>query len=190
MAKPSKEMTPKRRKYPRCPVCGGESAKIVYGLIPPPSPEEEADMVLGGCQPDPARWECKECENSWPNEPDAIKGFDGMRRAIGQLELTDVQARQWLSQIDHVTCDKAIRNGAWETHGGVARPKSILWLDCWARTGMNSDKAKYAAIDAFEAIFGINHRDFSSLLEHEFSRKNRYCDDDSAVLAELKRRLS
>jgi hypothetical protein len=57
-----------RRKYPRCPVCGGESAKIVYGLIPAPSPEEEADLVLGGCQPGPWNWECKECEHRWPNE--------------------------------------------------------------------------------------------------------------------------
>lgn len=47
---PGNENRSRRRKYPRCPLCGGVSARIVYGLIPPPSPEEEADMVPGGCQ--------------------------------------------------------------------------------------------------------------------------------------------
>jgi hypothetical protein len=53
-----------RRKNPLCPICGGNSARILYG----PPPFEEGEYVLGGCEPGPWKWECKECDHRWPKD--------------------------------------------------------------------------------------------------------------------------
>jgi hypothetical protein len=51
-----------------CPRCGsGETAKIIYGY---PSFElfqrqERGEMVLGGCEPQPETWSCRNCSLLW-----------------------------------------------------------------------------------------------------------------------------
>lgn len=79
----------------------------------------------------------------------------------------------------------AIRNGHWVADGGIAWPKSILWLDCWARTGQNSEKAKIAAKAAFEEIFKIDHLDFSKKVPHHYSRENQSSFDHDRILKDL-----
>ena len=109
--------------------------------------------------------------------------------AIGRLVVSEEDARRWLAHIGHNTCRKAIGNGAWEVSDGVVRPKSLLWLDCWARTGQSSQKAKIAAMEAFEAIFGLDHVDFSRRIPHAFSRQFRSSVDDDYIIVELRRWL-
>lgn len=54
---------------PRCPDCGGDLVRIVYGL---PGPElmervRQREIVLGGCvvSEDSPRWACWECSRKY-----------------------------------------------------------------------------------------------------------------------------
>lgn len=63
-----------KKAYPPCPNCGGESARIVYGLPDPSALEEGSDfrkridageITLGGCVVEAEKWFCRECKCRW-----------------------------------------------------------------------------------------------------------------------------
>jgi len=57
---------------------------------------------------------------------------------------------------------------------GTVTAASFLWLYCWAKTGMNSEKAREVAVGVFEQIFGLRFDDVDKRVEHEWARRMRY----------------
>jgi hypothetical protein len=61
-------------KNPPCPLCGGKSARLVYGLffygtddMPPALLNElrSGEARLGGCVVGPELWHCNSCDHRW-----------------------------------------------------------------------------------------------------------------------------
>ncbi len=90
-----------------------------------------------------------------------------------KLKITPAQAKKELGAISHSRCQEAIP-GNWVVDQGNVCPKSILWLFCWAKTGMNSDRAAEEAKRAFNNIFDRPYEWLDSKIKHEYARENRY----------------
>lgn len=68
-----------------CPDCGSHSiVPICYGLPGPEKREEgrRGEIVLGGCCIRTPRWHCKNCFNSWPEDPPpaGLHGIPGWQK--------------------------------------------------------------------------------------------------------------
>jgi hypothetical protein len=61
--------------------------------------------------------------------------------------------------------------------GADASAASFLWLFCWAKTGMNSEAARLASVEAFEEIFGLRFKDVDHRVDHGWARQMRYRAD-------------
>ena len=64
---------------PRCPTCGTQTLRIVYGM---PSRElweqaERGEVMLGGCEPEMPDWWCPSCEAALP-VPELGDGLPGL----------------------------------------------------------------------------------------------------------------
>jgi hypothetical protein len=54
----------------------------------------------------------------------------------------------------------------------------MLWLFCWAKTGMGSEDARVVAIDVFDQVFHFTFAHCEALIDHEYARKFRYSRED------------
>ncbi len=91
-----------------------------------------------------------------------------------KLKVTPTEALRELNTIDHLTCQRAISKRWVIEQNGDVRPQSILWLFCWAVTGMGSDHAAEAAKKAFNNIFNQSYDWLSRKISHDYARRNRY----------------
>lgn len=90
------------------------------------------------------------------------------------LNVTVEEARKKLLSIPHSTCTKAI-DEHWKVDGnGKVRAQSVLWLFCWAKTGMNSEQARQASVRVFDNILPRSFADLDAVLDHEYAREARY----------------
>lgn len=84
------------------------------------------------------------------------------------------EAMKQLLSIPHSTCTKAI-NDHWRVNSdGRVRAQSVLWLFCWAKTGMNSEPARQASVRVFNNILPRSFADLDAVLDHAYARKARY----------------
>lgn len=95
-----------------------------------------------------------------------------------KMKIPPHEALKLLKLIDHGTCQKGIST-RWrvqkDQNGNDFVPaQSICWLFCWAKTGMNSEKAREQARRAFDAIFDQPFDGLERRLNHEWARVWRY----------------
>jgi len=90
-----------------------------------------------------------------------------------RLAVSPEQAWRLLQQIEHKKFGDALPT-YWRIEGGAAVPESICWLFCWAKTGINSPRARDDCRRAFERIFPEAFGRLNSSHFHKFARKFRY----------------
>ena len=103
------------------------------------------------------------------------------------MRVSEKDARQILSRIEHETCSQGI-DGHWSMYrskfygdtNGMDQPsaQSICWLYCWAKTGQGSNKAARQAQKAFDDIFDRDYDWLSGKLSLEEARRLRYAEKD------------
>lgn len=95
-----------------------------------------------------------------------------------RLKTSTSEAERMILSIPHKTCTKAI-NDHWNVRpDGTVRAQSVLWLFCWAKTGMNSEDARQASAQVFDDVLPISFAKFDALVDHQFARLNRYSSRD------------
>jgi hypothetical protein len=95
-----------------------------------------------------------------------------------KLKTSAEHAHALISAIPHKSCIKAIPEHWVVAADGSVRPQAVLWLFCWAKTGMNSEDARIAALQIFDEIFPISFAALDGVIEHEYARENRYTARD------------
>ncbi len=83
-------------------------------------------------------------------------------------------ARKQLLSIPHNTCTKGIDKHWKVDRNGEVRAQSVLWLFCWAKTGMNSEHAREASVRVFNNILPWSFADFDAAMDHKYAQKARY----------------
>ena len=100
-------------------------------------------------------------------------------------------ARALVLSIPHKTCARAVGDHWKVSLDGTVRAQSVLWLYCWAKTGMNSGEARQVAAQVFDEILPIGFADFDAVVDHEYARERRYASGDiQAELDEVLARLA
>ena len=103
------------------------------------------------------------------------------------MRVSEKDARQILSRVEHKTCSQGIdsrwfmyRGGFYGDTNGTDQPsaQSICWLYCWAETGQGSNKAARQAQKAFDDIFDHDYDWLSGRLSSEEARRLRYAEKD------------
>jgi hypothetical protein len=90
------------------------------------------------------------------------------------LKKSTDDARKLVLSIPHKTCTRAIAENWKVGPDGRVRAQSVLWLFCWAKTGMNSEHARQGAIRAFDDILPISFAEFDAAVDHQYARVSRY----------------
>ena len=89
-----------------------------------------------------------------------------------RVKLSAKDALVEIQRIEHATCQKSVSTN-WSIDKDKL-PQSICWLFCWAKTGMNSEKAREQSQLAFDAIFSPQFDWFCCRLDHSAAREWRY----------------
>lgn len=104
-----------------------------------------------------------------------------------QLLVSNAEAKRLVESIPHNTCVDASALHWSVSDQGNANAQSVLWLFCWAKTGMGSRRAADAAKAVFDQLFPVKFGEFDARVDHEYARDNRYSEFD--LEAELALRL-
>ena len=94
------------------------------------------------------------------------------------LRVSAEEARRQVLSIPHKSCAKGIVDHWKVDQDGTVRAQSVLWLFCWAKTGMNSEQARQASVRVFDTILPISFADLDAVLDHTFARESRYTSRD------------
>ena len=70
--------------------------------------------------------------------------------------------------------------------------RSVCWLYCWAKTGMNSRNAAEISRRVFDAIFDVSYRSAETFIDHAWARQARYASEpvDDEMAARMERRTA
>jgi hypothetical protein len=89
------------------------------------------------------------------------------------------EARKLVLSIPHTTCTRAIDENWKVANNGRIRAQSVLWLYCWAKTGMGSEPALRGSVRVFNEVLPIRFVDFDAIPGiHEYARRQRYASGD------------
>ena len=97
-----------------------------------------------------------------------------------KLKISSAEALKHLKLIEHATCRKGIST-CWQVSkdqngDDFAPAQSICWLFCWAKTGLNSERARAQARKAFDSIFDQPFGRLEQRLDHELAKTWRYAE--------------
>jgi hypothetical protein len=83
-----------------------------------------------------------------------------------------------LRDIPHKTCTNAI-DKYWKVgQDGRVRAQSVLWLFCWAKTGMGSEAARMQSVEVFNKVLPTRFEELDAVLDHDYARRARYLEGD------------
>jgi len=106
-----------------------------------------------------------------------------------RLKVSENEALIALQRIQHQRCRDGISLHWHVDANGAIDGRSVCWLFCWAKTGMNSQDAAIAARRVFNEIFDVSFDKFDAKVPHQWARRARYDMDRGAVDVELERML-
>jgi hypothetical protein len=104
-----------------------------------------------------------------------------------QLKIERWDAEAWIQSVSNGKFQDAIKGNWIVDDQGYVKAQSVLWLYCWAETGMGSIDAAVEVQEVFDQIFSFTYNFFKTNVEHEWARKNRYASGD--IETDLKRLL-
>jgi len=95
-----------------------------------------------------------------------------------KIQVSRDEAENLMDTVFHKTFQKA-RKIHWRINeDGYIWPQSVLWLFCWAKTGMGSKKTAQASQQIFDKIFPFSYNFFNSRIPHNYAREKRYSNED------------
>jgi hypothetical protein len=105
-----------------------------------------------------------------------------------KLKVSPEQAYRRLAAIAHTRFQQALPR-YWHVDGqGRLQAQTILWLYCWAKTGLNSEQTAQDVRNAMNAIFDHPYAWLETRIAHDYARKARYATGD--IEAEFQAKLS
>jgi hypothetical protein len=104
------------------------------------------------------------------------------------LKVSQHEALSRIHQIPHAKAFNASKTFWRILPDGRPDPRSVCWLYCWAKTGMNSDSAAHEAQRVFDDIFNVSFSWMDKRIDHEWAREARYASRD--VSKEMTEQLS
>lgn len=106
-----------------------------------------------------------------------------------KLKVDPEDALSWLEGINNEAFRKALRENWHVDDNGNVKAQSVLWLFCWAKTGMGSIETAEEAQIIFDKIFPFTYNFFESRVDHEWARAMRYAKGDIEDKLEEKLRI-
>jgi hypothetical protein len=95
-----------------------------------------------------------------------------------KLKTSPEEAKRLILSIPHKTCAKAME-GHWKVDAsGDVLAQGVLWLFCWAKTGMSSEDARIVAAQVFDKMMPTSFAQFDAVVDHEYARECRYTSRD------------
>lgn len=105
-----------------------------------------------------------------------------------KLQVSPDQAYRRLAAIDNARFQQALPQ-YWHPVGqDEVRAQTILWLFCWAKTGLNSEQTAQDVRQAFNQIFDRPYAWLEAHIPHDYARKARYAVGD--IEADFRAKLS
>ena len=104
-----------------------------------------------------------------------------------KLKVSKEEAEKILKYVQHEKFRNAIPRNWNVDADGTIDGRTVCWLYCWAKTGLQSPDAAMDAQGVFDEIFNVSFEEFDAKIDHEWARKARYDKDRRAVEAELSR---
>lgn len=95
-----------------------------------------------------------------------------------KLNLPPDLAIRKIETIGHKSCLNGIHANWRTTADGHVTAQSILWLFCWAKTGMNSPAAAETAKSVFNQLLPFTFPFADSRIPHAYARYHRYVSFD------------
>jgi hypothetical protein len=114
--------------------------------------------------------------------------FSTVKAKMIKIKITGDDAISLMREIPHNTCQTSVSRHWIVDDQGSVKAQSVLWLYCWAATGMGSVAAAEVATRTLNRILPISYEMLKTRLDHEWARKMRYADHD--IEEELQRRLA
>lgn len=90
-----------------------------------------------------------------------------------RMVISPSEALSCLKKIPHKYCQQALSRNWSVDKDGQIKAQNLLWLFCWAKTGLGSYEAAEASKKAIELIFGKPFEWFDQRIPHEYARSNR-----------------
>jgi hypothetical protein len=108
-----------------------------------------------------------------------------------KIRVSPDEVMRQFAKLEHEEFQEAIPTHWTVYKDGHVKAQSVLWLFCWAKTGMNSLEAAETAEEIFDAIMDKPFNYCDARIPHDdFARKYRYSEDDQYVENNLAVRLS
>jgi hypothetical protein len=104
-----------------------------------------------------------------------------------QLKVPPDEAESFLLGVINDKFSEAIPEHWRVDEQGYVKAQSILWLFCWAVTGMGSLDSAEEAREVFEKVLPFTYGFFRARVPHEWARQYRYAKHD--IEADLGRLL-
>jgi hypothetical protein len=102
------------------------------------------------------------------------------------LKITHDEALEYLEGIDNSAFQKALPQNWHADVNGYVRAQSVLWLFCWAKTGMGKQEMAEEAQAVFDVIFPFSYNYCEARVDHEWAREKRYANGDMEEELSLK----
>lgn len=106
---------------------------------------------------------------------------------MAKLRVDPQEALDYLEGIDNERLRKVLPDNWHVDENGNVQAQSVLWLFCWAKTGMGKQETAEDAQAVFDAIFPFTYNFVESRVEHEWARQKKYATGN--IEAELKGKL-
>jgi hypothetical protein len=135
-------------------------------------PDIDEDISIEGLVAGRASGESQASFKKWLNQREN-KHSNEYRQNIINIKVAPEKSQKILRTVDHSTYLDALP-GHWRVfEDGQPRAQSICWLFCWAKTGINSEKAKQQAREVFNRLFDKSFEWFDRRVPHDWAREAR-----------------
>jgi putative restriction endonuclease len=94
-----------------------------------------------------------------------------------KLRVNPEWALELLQRTKHNTFQNSLEEH-WVVDGDVVKPQSVLWLYCWAKTGMSSIDVASFVHKIFNEILDVSFETFDAKVPHEWAQDMRYAPGD------------
>ena len=104
-----------------------------------------------------------------------------------QLKIDNFDAEVWIQSVSNDEFQGAIKGNWIINEQGYVKAQSVLWLFCWAITGMGSIDAAVEVQEVFDQVCPFTYNFFKTKVDHEGTRKTGMQAGD--IKADIKRLL-
>lgn len=130
-------------------------------------PDIDEDISVGGLLAGRASGESQASLQKWLDQR-------SYRQEIIKIRVAPDEAQKILRMVDHGKYLDALESHWKVFEDGHPLAQSICWLFCWAKNGINSERAKQEARNVFNRLFDKTFEWFDRRVPHNWARDARY----------------